>query len=193
MTGLPEEAHTTGTVTTANGGRVTMVTFRSMNAGYPWMDTLAHELTHVAVGMGGPRAPLAAGGHRHALREALAPGGCLRRPSFTGRPRLGGLRDGLARKFDEIGPSVALLPSPAQAMVVYAQVRSINPSTIGDFEAKPQPCATVGSKNFELRLAQPGGVPHDTHTLMEVVGSMERLDIVLIGNVPPYVTQLGSE
>jgi len=28
-----------------------MVTFRSMNAGYPWMDTLAHELTHLALGM----------------------------------------------------------------------------------------------------------------------------------------------
>lgn len=53
LTGLPEEAaRTTGTVAIANWGRVAMVTPRAMNAGYPWMDTLAHELTHVALGMG---------------------------------------------------------------------------------------------------------------------------------------------
>jgi hypothetical protein len=48
---LEEALRTTGMVTIANWGRVTTVTFRSMNAGYPWMDTLAHELTHVALGM----------------------------------------------------------------------------------------------------------------------------------------------
>ncbi|PKN32616.1 MAG: hypothetical protein CVU63_18565, partial [Deltaproteobacteria bacterium HGW-Deltaproteobacteria-20] len=102
-----EEALTTGTVTIANGGRVTMVTSRSMNAGYPWMDTLAHELTHVAVGMGGPR-PFGCG--------RASP--CTSRSARSGRmPTTAGLEMGLARKFDEIGPPVALLPPAAHAIV----------------------------------------------------------------------------
>jgi len=127
MTGLPEKAaRTTGTVAIANWGRVTMVSPRSMRAGFPWMDTLAHELTHVALGMGTrDRAPLW-------LQEGIAKyfEKRWRRPdAYDAYPApdalaFSGFETGLALKFDELGPSLAMLPSPEQAMVVYAEVES---------------------------------------------------------------------
>ena len=127
MTGLPEEAaRTTGTVAIANWGRVAMVSPRSMDSGYPWMDTLAHELTHVALGMGTQdRAPLW-------LQEGVAKyfEKRWRRPdAFDDHPHpddlaAWGFDEGLALEFDKLGPSVAMLPSPEQAMVVYAEVES---------------------------------------------------------------------
>src|SRR4029079_3031549 len=53
MTGLPEEAaRTTGTVAIAKCGRVTMISPRATSNGYPWLDTLAHEMTHLALSRG---------------------------------------------------------------------------------------------------------------------------------------------
>ena len=53
MTGLPEQAaQTTGTVAVAKWGRVTMISPRAMSHGYPWLDTLAHEMTHLALSRG---------------------------------------------------------------------------------------------------------------------------------------------
>ncbi|HNS99675.1 MAG TPA: tetratricopeptide repeat protein [Polyangiaceae bacterium] len=127
MTGLPEDAaRTTGTVAIANWGRVTMVSPRAMSAGYPWMDTLAHELTHIALGMGTrDRAPLW-------LQEGVAKTfeKRWRRPDdYDPYPSphdiaAAGISKNLARDFDDLGPSVALLPSPTHALVVYAQVES---------------------------------------------------------------------
>ena len=127
MTGLPEEAaRTTGTLAVANWGRVTMVTPRSINSSYRWMDTLAHELAHVVLSMGTrDRAPLW-------LQEGVAKYFETRwriPDSFDDYPSSDAIASagfdlGLARNFDEIGPSVAMLPSPKDAMVVYAQVES---------------------------------------------------------------------
>jgi hypothetical protein len=60
MTGLPyEAARTTGTVAIAKWGRVIMISPRAPSLGYAWRDTLAHELTHVALSRGTlDRAPL---------------------------------------------------------------------------------------------------------------------------------------
>ncbi len=53
MTGLPEQAaRTTGTVAVAKWGRVTMISPRATDRGYPWLDTLAHEMTHLALSRG---------------------------------------------------------------------------------------------------------------------------------------------
>ncbi len=71
----------------------------------PWADPRGARHGHE-----GPRPPVAAGGHRQALREALATAGCLRRPSFTGRPRVDGLRDGAGpgvRRDRSVGRSAA--------------------------------------------------------------------------------------
>ena len=60
MTGLPyESASTTGTIGVAKWGRVTLLSPRASQHGFPWRDTLAHELTHLAVThASGDRAPL---------------------------------------------------------------------------------------------------------------------------------------
>lgn len=45
----PEQIERTGTVGVTKFGRVMMVTPRRLVTGYPWLDTLAHELTHFSI------------------------------------------------------------------------------------------------------------------------------------------------
>jgi hypothetical protein len=127
MTGLPEEAaRTTGTVAVAKWGRVTMISPRAMEHGYPWLDTLAHELTHLALSRGtADKAPLW-------LQEGVA-----KREETRWRPpdplddvpsadavAAMGIDKGLGRPIDKLGPSIAMLPSPEQARVAFAEVTS---------------------------------------------------------------------
>lgn len=136
ITGLSEDAaRTTGTVAIANWGRVAMVSPRSMSAGYPWMDTLAHELTHIALGMGTrDRAPLwfQEGVAKYFEKRWRRPDPYDEHPS-PDVIAAAGFELGLARGFDEIGPSVAMLPSPEHAMVVYAEVESFVRYLVGKF------------------------------------------------------------
>jgi len=97
-----------------------------MSNGYPWMDTLAHEMTHLALGRGTiDRAPLW-------LQEGVAKYEETRwraRDQFDDQPSADsvaavGYDKGLALEFNNLGPSVAMLPSPQQAMVVFAEVQS---------------------------------------------------------------------
>jgi hypothetical protein len=127
MTGLPEQAaRTTGTVAVAKWGRVTMLTPRAMSHGYPWLDTLAHEMTHVALSQGTrDRAPLW-------LQEGVA----KREETRWRAPQplddvppvdtvaLVGMEKGLGRPLDRLGPSIAMLPTAEEAAVAYAEVSS---------------------------------------------------------------------
>jgi hypothetical protein len=127
MTGLPEQAaRTTGTVAVANWGRVAMLTPRATRDGYPWMDTLAHEMTHLAIGRGSrDRAPLW-------FQEGVA-----KRQETRWRERdeaddwpppdsiaAVGFDKGLGLDLDNLGPSIAMLPTPEHAMVAFAEVQS---------------------------------------------------------------------
>lgn len=127
MTGLPEKsARTTGTVAVANWGRVAMVSPRATPEGYPWLDTLAHELTHLAIGRGSvDRAPLW-------LQEGIA-----KREETRWRPpepsddyphpdsiAAVGFDRGIGLDLDGLGPSIAMLPTAEQAMVAFAEVHS---------------------------------------------------------------------
>jgi hypothetical protein len=127
MTGLPEQAaRTTGTVAVAKWGRVTMLTPRSMSHGYPWLDTLAHEMTHLALSQGTrDRAPLW-------LQEGVA----KREETRWRDPQplddvpsvdtvaLVGMEKGLGRSLDKLGPSIAMLPTAEEAAVAFAEVHS---------------------------------------------------------------------
>jgi hypothetical protein len=127
MTGLPEKAaQTTGTVAVAKWGRVTMLTPRSMGHGYPWLDTLAHEMTHLALSQGSrDRAPLW-------LQEGVA----KREETRWREPQplddvppvdmvaLVGMEKGLGRSLDRLGPSIAMLPTAEEAAVAFAEVQS---------------------------------------------------------------------
>ena len=127
MTGLPyESASTTGTVGIAKWGRVTLVSPRASHHGFPWRDTLAHELTHLAVThASGDRAPLW-------LQEGLAKREEVRwRPAgpFDDHPSpesvvTYGIQKHLDLPLDKLGPSIAMLPSAEQAMVAFAEVTS---------------------------------------------------------------------
>lgn len=127
MTGLPyKSAQTTGTVAVAKWGRVTLLSPRASPHGYGWRDTIAHELTHLAVTRASrDRAPLW-------LQEGVAkreeirwrpPGPFDDRPSPEAIVQRG--QDlNLTLKLDELGPSIAMLPSADAAMVAFAEVTS---------------------------------------------------------------------
>jgi len=127
MTGLPyKAAQTTGTVAVAKWGRVTLLSPRASHHGYPFRDTLTHELTHLAISMQTrDRAPLW-------LHEGVArreevrwrePGPFDERPtpeSIVTR----GMEMKLDLPLDKLGPSIAMLPSADAAMVAFAEVTS---------------------------------------------------------------------
>ena len=127
MTGLPyESAQTTGTVAVAKWGRVTLLSPRASHHGYPWRDTVAHELTHLAVTRASrDRAPLW-------LQEGVAKREEIRwrEPGpFDDRPPpeavvQRGMELGLGVPLDKLGPSIAMLPSADAAMIAFAEVTS---------------------------------------------------------------------
>jgi hypothetical protein len=127
MTGLPyESAKTTGTVAVAKWGRVTLLSPRATRHGFPWRDTIAHELTHLAVTrITRDRAPLwlqegVAKRQEIRWREA-GPFDDLPSPETVVQH---GMDRGLTVAFDKLGPSIAMLPSADAAMVAFAEVTS---------------------------------------------------------------------
>jgi hypothetical protein len=127
MTGLPyKSAQTTGTVAVAKWGRVTLLSPRASHHGYSWRDTVAHELTHLAVTRASrDQAPLW-------LQEGVAKREEVRwrEPGpFDDRPPPDavvqrGLELNLGLPLDKLGPSIAMLPSADAAMVAFAEVTS---------------------------------------------------------------------
>ena len=127
MTGLPyKSAQTTGTVAVAKWGRVTILSPRASRHGFPWRDTLTHEMTHLAISMHSrERAPLW-------LHEGVArrqevrwrePGPFDDRPSVESVVQRG-IELKLDLPLDKLGPSIAMLPSADAAMVAFAEVTS---------------------------------------------------------------------
>jgi hypothetical protein len=127
MTGLPyDSARTTGTVAVAKWGRVTLLSPRASQHGYQWRDTVAHELTHLAVTRASvDRAPLW-------LQEGIAKREEIRwRPPgpFDDRPSpdaiaAWGIKKKIDLELDKLGPSIAMLPSADAAMVAFSEVTS---------------------------------------------------------------------
>jgi hypothetical protein len=127
MTGLPyKAAQTTGTVAVAKWGRVTLLSPRASHNGYPFRDTLTHELTHLAISMQTlDRAPLWL--HEGVARREEArwrePGVFDDRPSAESIV-VRGMDLKLDLPLDKLGPSIAMLPSADAAMVAFAEVTS---------------------------------------------------------------------
>jgi hypothetical protein len=138
MTGLPlSAARTTGTIGIAKWGRVIMVSPRAAEGGYGFLDTLAHELTHLALARASTdQAPLW-------LQEGVARRleSAWREPSpFDDTPRAldvaaFGMKGNIGPEIDAIGPSIALLPSALEAQITYAKVQSF--MTFFGEETKP--------------------------------------------------------
>ena len=127
MTGLPyKAAQTTGTVAVAKWGRVTLLSPRASKHGYPWRDTLTHELTHLAISMQSrERAPLwlHEGVARRQETRWREPGPFDDRPSPESVV-MRGMELKLDLALDKLGPSIAMLPSADAAMVAFAEVTS---------------------------------------------------------------------
>lgn len=127
VSGLPlESAETTGTVAVARWGRVTLLSPQAARHGYPWQDTLAHEIVHLALSRGTrDHAPLW-------LQEGVAKRGEVRwrepRPFDAGtlhdRVAKAALESGTSVGVDNLGPSIAMLPSADAAALAFSEVTS---------------------------------------------------------------------
>ncbi len=127
VSGLPlEAAETTGTVAVARFGRVTMVSPRAMGRGFPWADTLAHEITHLLLSRAtADRAPLwlqegIAKREEHRWRDEQP----FDHLDDFARVAFEADQQGKSVGVDAIGPSIALLPSAEAASIAFAEVTS---------------------------------------------------------------------
>jgi hypothetical protein len=127
MTGLPlAAARTTGTIGIAKWGRVIVVSPRATPKGYAYLDTLSHELAHLALTRGSAdRAPLwlQEGVARSLETRWREPSPFDRLPPADALAGFG-LERGIGPDIDKIGPSIALLPSAEEAQITYAKVES---------------------------------------------------------------------
>ncbi len=127
VSGLPlKAAETTGTLAVARWGRVIMLSPRAPVQGYPWQDTLAHEITHLLVTRATRDfAPLW-------MQEGLAkrfevrwrPVRPFDHPEWADTAARNAALDGRSVGIDKLGPSIAMLPTPEAAGVAFAEVTS---------------------------------------------------------------------
>jgi tetratricopeptide (TPR) repeat protein len=121
------DIETTGTIALSKYNKLMVVSPRATIFGYPWMDSLAHEYTHLVVSrLGHDTVPVW-------LQEGLArfQQTRWRRPpelvlSATEQALLAAaLRKGRLITFDEMHPSMAKLPSQEAAALAYAEVYTL--------------------------------------------------------------------
>lgn len=127
VSGLPlKAAETTGTLAVARWGRVIMLSPRAPVQGYPWQDTLAHEITHLLVTRATRDfAPLW-------MQEGLAKRFEVRwraarpfdKPEWADTTARNAALDGRSVGIDKLGPSIAMLPTPEAAGIAFAEVTS---------------------------------------------------------------------
>ena len=121
-----ERIERTGTVGVTKYGRIMMISPRALATGYPWLDTLSHELTHLVITrLSEQNCPIW-------LHEGIAK---LMEHKWRGH-RLGSLtpeeaylldraaREGRLIPLRRFHPSVAYLPNQEDAALAYAQVLS---------------------------------------------------------------------
>lgn len=127
VSGLPlSAAETTGTVAVARWGRVTLLSPRASRHGFPWQDTLAHELVHLALSRATRDfAPLW-------LQEGVA----KRQEQRWRAPRpfddpkghdlmaQRALLSGNSVGVNNLGSSIAMLPSADAASIAFSEVTS---------------------------------------------------------------------
>jgi Flp pilus assembly protein TadD len=121
------DIETTGTIALSKYNKLMVVWPRATIFGYPWMDTLAHEYTHLIVSR------LSADTVPVWLQEGLARFEQSRwrtapevKLSATEQSLLAaGLKKGRLISFDEMHPSMAKLPSQEAAALAYAEVYTL--------------------------------------------------------------------
>src|SRR4051812_11655327 len=121
------EIETTGTIALSKYNKLMVVSPRATIFGYPWMDTLAHEYTHLVVSrISHDTVPVW-------LQEGLAR---LEQTRWRRPPEIAlaateqallssALKKGRLITFDEMHPSMAKLPSQEAAALAYAEVYTL--------------------------------------------------------------------
>ena len=128
VTHLPlDNIRTTGTVGITKHHRIVMVTPRVMLRGYPWLDTLVHEYVHYLLTLRTRnRAPVWL---QEGLAKLLETRWRRSTPEPLDEPVAALLHRALQRDdlvtFQEVHPSVALLPSQERAALAYGQLESM--------------------------------------------------------------------
>jgi tetratricopeptide (TPR) repeat protein len=119
-----QEIETTGTIALSKYGKLMVVSPRATVLGYQWMDTLAHEYTHLVVShLSHDQIPvwLQEGLARfEQTRWRTAPATTL--PASDQRLLAAALKNRRLIGFDEMGSSFAKLPSHEAAALSYAEV-----------------------------------------------------------------------
>lgn len=169
VSGLPLNAgETTGTVAVARWGRINMVSPRAMKSGYPWEDTLAHELTHLALTRAtDDHAPLwfqEGVAKREEIRwRTPRPFDATPRPDDVARTAL---ETGQAVPIRHLGPSIAMLPSAQAASIAFAEVTSfvkywINQNGIPAFHLLLVDLKGIGEDDVNPAMRSVTGYPLD--------------------------------
>jgi tetratricopeptide (TPR) repeat protein len=121
------EIETTGTIALSKYNKLMVVSPRATIFGYPWMDTLAHEYTHLLVSrISQDTVPvwLQEGLARfEQVRWRKAPGVTLTNSEQSMLATA--LKKGRLITFDEMHPSMAKLPSQDAAALAYAEVYNL--------------------------------------------------------------------
>lgn len=120
-----DQIETSGTVALCKWNRLMVTSPRALVRGYPWVDTIAHELTHLYLSFATQeRAPVWLQEGTAKLLERRWRGAT---EGFELDPTSRDLlmratRDGKLLTFDQLHPSIALLPSQDDATLAFAQV-----------------------------------------------------------------------
>jgi tetratricopeptide (TPR) repeat protein len=120
-----EQIETSGTVALCKWNRLMITSPRALVRGYPWVDTIAHELTHLYLSyVTKERAPvwLQEGTAKLLERRWRDPSAAFELDPTSRALLLRATRDGKLLSFDQLHPSIALLPSQDDATLAFAQV-----------------------------------------------------------------------
>ncbi len=156
------EIETTGTIALSKYNKLMVVSPRATIFGYPWMDTLAHEYTHLVVSrMSHDAVPvwLQEGLARFEQTRWRKPPG-LQLTSTEQALLTAALRKGRLITFDEMHPSMAKLPSQDAAALAYAEVYTL----VSWMETK------VGYKGIREALASQRDGKSARRAVSEVLG-----------------------
>jgi tetratricopeptide (TPR) repeat protein len=124
---LVEQIERTGTVGVSKNGRIILLTPRALASGYPWLDTLGHELAHLFITRASrDKAPI----WLHEGAAKLLEGSWRGAKGGELMPEEAYLLDRAAREHRLIPlrrfhPSIAALPDQEDAALAYAQVLSL--------------------------------------------------------------------
>lgn len=127
VSGLPlSAAETTGTLAVARWGRVILLSPRAASMGFPWEDTLAHEITHLVITRATrDHAPLwLQEGMAKRLESSWRAERPFDDPEWADSVAYRAMLEGRSIGIDRLGPSIAMLPTPEAASIAFAEVTS---------------------------------------------------------------------